>query len=243
MKESIMKTDAIPYFDPETINIISSETLYFQNLKLDLTYNVKNDFKRLIKCQEFNNVLRHFNNRILKTKRSYLYLRYYYDKGIPDRRWHDGRGNYFPDFTNEDHLTKLHFDSFSEAFYHDYFTVWEYLLQVINVFYNFKLPSDGKLSLEINQQLEDKNKQLLEVLTKTRGKTGYKNAKKLRNDIAHNFPHGAVTGTTVQTESYIGMGTGSYITSSEILDNIHKALEILQEALPKIEQSINNNKS
>lgn len=123
---------------------------------------------------------------------SYIFMMYYYEKGIPDKCWYispskDGHSvQYFPDFAEKHFHIKGWFDFYSDTFYYKLFSAWDSVGHMINVAYGLSVKKVS-FSTAVKALNNRRNEILYKRLKELQNSTGFVKAKEIRNDIAHNY--------------------------------------------------------
>ncbi len=128
-------------------------------------FPTQSDWERIYQAAPFEKMLSRFYNLIAKshtgngilaytkalepariylrntttTKRcriSYILMMFYYEKGIPDKRWYGEEGKIFPDFDERHFYIKRWFDFYSDTSYYKLFSAWDLMGHVLNVKYD-----------------------------------------------------------------------------------------------------------
>jgi Cthe_2314-like HEPN len=190
-----------------------------------------------------NNQLRtwaiHLHNRIYDVFRSYVMLRFYFEKGIPDEEWYISPGRkgesirYFPHFEPVHFRIKEQFDYYADAFYYKLFTAFDTLGHLLNTRFDLGLSQKSTTFSEAIKRLRGRNRALFTTLCTIKHDVDFKKARQLRHEVTHNYlPHSI--GPTV-TKSAAGnvthFGVGSYTPSKEIEENVLKMLDLLRRAV------------
>ena len=220
------------------------EKLMIEYDELNIKYREISNFSKLASRLDIDTWIIHFNNRIIHVRRSFEYLMFYYNKGIPDSEWRASPGNkgqtieYFPNFTKDDFINKAHFDFFSDFFFYKIFSAFDTLGQILNELFDLEIKiCDFNKSI---QKLKSIDKVLYSSLNNIYENEDFKTAKKIRNNIAHNYlPNNIDSGINRVSKNEFQSGTRSYVTSKEIKDSIFIILELLHETIPIIKGAIN----
>lgn len=189
---------------------------------------------------EIDELLWQLHYREVNIANSYVFLQYYFEKGIPDDEWRktgDRRNSikYFPNFKEEHFIIKNWFDYYSDTFYYQLFSAWDIIGHIMNVYFNLGIEK-GKVDFsKAVSKVKQSNYELWLKLDNILKSPPYEKARKLRNDIAHNYLPRSV-GFTVTTKitgntKQIGLGIRTYVTSKEIVKNILEILELFQETI------------
>lgn len=98
-----------------------------------------------------------FSHRIFDVRKSYVFLSFYYEQGIPDDKWWSqdtGRIRYFPDFESKHHFIKANFDYYADAFYYKMFSTWDTIGQILNTAFNIGIPNNEVTFFKAHKQLK-----------------------------------------------------------------------------------------
>jgi hypothetical protein len=201
-------------------------------------------------AMEMNQCFYDIQLRTMAIFKSYYFLIFYYEVGIPDKRWFISPGRkresieYYPDFQKVHYSIKSWFDFFTDTFYHELFSAWDMVGHFLNVKYDLGL-KDVYFTTAIDG-LSEKNSNLYNSLIKIKDSTAYKLSKKIRNNIVHNSPPN-IPGMTVYRSNHSGtfgrqfaaIGLKEYIPSDEIVINIREVLELFEATLLCLQGSAN----
>ena len=207
------------------------------------------DIGRFFGSQEIFTWIVHLQNRLIQVRWSYVLLHFYFNKGIPDDEWFISPGKagqsiqYYPHFTEKDHLVKAQFDYYVDAFYHKMFSAWDTLGHLIN----------GMYGLEIERASFDKARKKLKTVKPAlyadlkiiADSSDFKKMRELRDNVTHNHLPGDI-GSSVRrvSKTHITFGGGDYTPSAIIKENVSKSLDLFAEALNAIKkQNILDNPS
>jgi hypothetical protein len=223
--EKIAKT-----FDVRRLNV------YAEDFRLD--GNSIDVFSRGIELETWVN---HLQNRIYDVWKSYVFLTYYFEMGIPDDEWYSSPGKhgesvqYYPNFEEAHFKIKSEFDYYVDVFYYKIFSAWDTVGHVLNVLHNLKIKKPSFASAI--KKLELVNIDLYERLRAITNCSHFKKAKKLRDNITHNYlPSSIDAGIKREPKSKISFGIGSYTTSKEFYKNILNSLGLFAKTLDCIKQ-------
>ena len=194
--------------------------------------------KDFIKNIELREWVVQLQNRVADVRKSYVMLTYYYNKGIPDKEWYISPGKegksiqYYPHFDEVHFYIKDWFDYYSDTFYYKLFSAWDTLGQMLNVKYdlNLKEPSFSRVLKELRKC----HNILYAKLTKITNNTVFKEAKKIRNDITHNYLPSSTGIAVTKNKRSVGVGIRDYITSDEISDNVRQVITLFERTVEHI---------
>jgi len=201
------------------------------------TYRDGFEFMRGIETREYYFQLRH---RIADTAISYVFVVYFYNKGIPDKRWSisPGRGGssvtYFPDFEDLHYEIKKWFDYYSDVFYYKLFSAIDIVGHILNNKQNLKIKKSKVSFSKSLKKLQGINDELLTTLNTIKQNQDFKTANNIRNDITHNYLPSSVGFSVTIDEKQGSVGERAYITSSEIINNIKSILQLFKQILDVI---------
>lgn len=180
------------------------------------------------------------NNRIFDIRKSYIFLMFYYEQGIPDDKWWSqdtGHVRYFPNFEPKHYFIKTNFDYYADTFYYKMFSSWDTVGQIINIAFNLRIPNEDVTFYRAHQQLKNSNTVLYDRLNLLINENEFKKAKKLRNALTHNYPPLDVSSPVTKISSNaISLGIGQYTTSTEIKENVIGIMELLAKAIQAIKK-------
>lgn len=192
------------------------------------------------KTLELSGWLYEIRQRISDTARSYCFMMFYYEKGIPDERWYISPGTkgesiqYYPDFNKEHWHIKAWFDFYSDTLYYKLFSAWDLIGHALNVQYELNIYKVD-FSKAINN-LPDKDTNLHARLKNVKDSRAYQKALGIRNDITHNYLPNTAHMVVYRDNHVTTIDLKEYIPSEEIVTNVREALELftatLQSTLP-----------
>ena len=172
---------------------------------------------------------------------TYMVLKYYYDKGIPDDNWFESPGKngmsmgFFPDFNDEHYYIHYFFNFYTDVFYHKIFSAWnDIIYHLINVVFKLNIKPGGGFNKAIKKGIETKELDLYNILNGTETDHIFEKARDFRNNMTHNHPPYRIDSGVKRAGNTVSLGKGNYIPSKEIMDNIDKLLELIVNALNEI---------
>lgn len=196
---------------------------------------------RMIEIGELISQLHYKETDVVK---SFIFLRYYFEKGIPDDEWYKSPGKdgssiqYFPNFEKKHFVTKDWFDYYSDTFYHKLFSAWDTIGHVLNIYFGLGMKPNRVYFPDVASELKKTEIDLGEKLDGILHSPVYQKAKTLRNDVTHNYLPGSVgfAVTTKRDENSIttSLGVRKYVTSKEIMDNATEILGLFQKSISAI---------
>lgn len=186
----------------------------------------------------------HLQSRISDVWKSYVMLLFYYEMGIPDEEWsvagEDGGIKYFPNFEKRHHDIKHQFDFYTDVFYYKLFSAWDTVGQLLFLIYDLKLASNQKVSFALAvRKLNDDHPALHESLGGIMNHPEFIKARRLRNDITHNFlPNSLGSSVRMPKENMMTGGGASYTRAAEFKENVVNVLELFAETLESIKHLV-----
>jgi hypothetical protein len=189
--------------------------------------NTLGDFTKAMTLDEYLHQIEH---RMADVATSYVLMVFYYEKGIPDKRWFisPGRGGasveYYPDFEEIHFRIKAWFDFYADTLYYKLFSAWDLVGHELNVKYDLGI---RKVYFErAIAELQAKDIGLYMSLKAIQDSPIYRKANKIRNDITHNYlPYAAGTAfCTDKSGSRTTIGLREYVPFEEIVTNIQGAI-------------------
>jgi hypothetical protein len=169
-------------------------------------------------------------------------LTYFYNQGIPDENWRQSPGSkgasveYFPDFEEEHFLIKEWFDFYADTDYFKMFSFWDGIGHLLNAIFGLGIPKQRVTfghTLRILGEAQDEAaidwNELVQDHT-------YKQGRRLRNDIAHNFLPGSVGMSVKQGNNKSSLGIRQYTPSTVIMDNCSQMLLLVSSAVRILEE-------
>ncbi|MCF8716489.1 hypothetical protein JM658_16830 [Joostella atrarenae] len=205
-------------FNFESINIVES---VFQLKRPLEEINQKNNL-------HYWNIT--LSNRLGKLKETHLYLLTHFDRGFKENHL---------DCNDKELVDHILFDYYVEIFYYFFFSTRDTLAQLLNIYFNFKMP-DGKVKFESVLRLI-KNEDIKSSLDSFYKVT--KVANNYRNSLTHRFPinekdYRTEFKTTSNGDKEISVKGGDYIESDKILLNINEISNNLSKLLLEIKSVI-----
>ncbi len=206
---------------------------------LESSEHLTGDFARDLELKGWFYEIR---QRIQDTAISYFFMMFYYEKGIPDKRWYISPGTsgesvqYYPDFEEVHWHIKMWFDFFSDTLYYKLFSAWNLIGHILKVKYDLEIKERDVYFSTAFKKLGDKDKNLCCCLKNVIDSPVYERANEIRNDITHNYlPHSAHMVVRRCNQSTT-IDLKEYITSEEIVTNVQGALELFVETLQCISE-------
>ncbi|TXK77714.1 Cthe_2314 family HEPN domain-containing protein [Paenibacillus sp. N3.4] len=220
-------------------------------LHLDVKKLKTSDIFAFITNEELSSWIRLFNNRLGQSRMSYIFFMHYYNKGIPDDEWFivkDQSIQYFPHFNKETFYYKSIFDYYIDNFYYKFFSAWDTMYHIINVYYQFNIETGNRFNSNVMKNLLKIDNNLYKVVEQTNKSEPFTLSRTLRNDITHNFaPNDISSGVIKENEEFknnmsimkVSFGVGHYTHASVFTNNINGIIEnflpLLQELKNKLE--------
>ena len=166
---------------------------------------------------------------------SYVMLCFYFEKGIPDKEWFISPGRngesvqYFPHFTQYQFQVKSWFDYYVDTFYYKLFSALDTIGQILNIRHKLEIKKPG--FAHVLEKLKKKHRDVYYELTRWQDKFAFKEAKKLRNDITHNFLPSSIGGSITKFQDAPALGIGEYVPSAIIKQNVIDVLCVFVDIL------------
>ncbi len=186
---------------------------------------------------EVRGYLNELMHRFADTFKSYQMMMFYYEKGIPDQRWYSSPGKqgesmqYFPDFENHHVYIKAWFDFYSDTLYYKLFSAWDIIGHILNVKYSLNIRKDRVNFREAVQRLKNRDETLFERLDALINSPSYQEAKRVRNDITHNYLPNVPGMAVFREDRFDAWGVKKYIRSNEVVANIKEALDLFGKTM------------
>lgn len=218
----------------------------FQGLFSLLAQLENSEFGKDKKTQDFfagmelQRYLYEVGQRLRDVARSYILMMYYYEKGIPDKRWYvspskDGHSiQYYPDFTERHFQIKGWFDFYSDTFYYKLFSAWDLVGHIINVAYGLGIKKKQVyFSRRAVEALKNKgNEPLYKCLKELQNSPGFLRANTIRNDITHNYLPNVAGIRVYRSDNSKSLSLkASYITSESVVANAQEALGLFAKTI------------
>ncbi|WP_347297575.1 Cthe_2314 family HEPN domain-containing protein [Dolosigranulum savutiense] len=199
--------------DEEWNNYLS--TTIFEDMLISINLFEKYR-KRIFLYPRLSEIINGHNNKIKDLKITYALCRHYYDKGIPDDPWYISPGSngesvqYFPQFEKEHQMRRYWFNHFSESLYLKFFSVWDGVIEILNIFFNInESTQDYRFKKNVMNQLKSKKVEMHKYLISILQDDVYIKANSFRTDFVHGF-------------------APSTVTNKYVLDNTEKEMELLE---------------
>ena len=201
---------------------------------LESSEHLTGDFARDLELKGWFYEIR---QRVEDTAISYFFMMFYYEKGIPDKRWYSSPGingasvQYYPDFEEVHFHIKRWFDFFSDTLYYKLFSAWDLIGHILKVKYDLEIKEREVYFSTAFKKLGDKEKNLRRCLKKVKDSPVYKEALKIRNNITHNYLPNTAHMVVLRHSQSTTIDLKEYKTSEEIVTNVRGTLELFAETL------------
>ena len=226
--------------DWKRIHSVSAFTKIYSVLdSLESSEHLTGDFARDLELKGWFYEIR---QRIKDTAISYFFMMFYYEKGIPDKRWYISPGTsgesvqYYPDFEEVHFHIKMWFDFFSDTLYYKLFSAWDLIGHVLKVKYGLDIRKERVYFGPAVDKLGDKDKNLYCCLKKVKESPVYQRAHKIRVDITHNYLPNTAHMVVRRCSQSTTIDLKEYISSEEIVTNVQGALELFATTLQCISE-------
>jgi hypothetical protein len=173
----------------------------------------------------------HLKNRLGKLRETYWYLIILYQRGFSDD---------YKKCNDEELVNKVQFSYYGEIFYYLFFSTRDVLGQFINSLYGLGIEEENlKFSIKSFEKIEDEivKSGIYDFLKETKMANNY------RNGFTHRFPIDTPDRRTLvdhsEDKTFISRKTGSFVTSSELIENMTEVLNSLKSLLNKIKNQAN----
>jgi hypothetical protein len=183
------------------------------------------------------------HDRVSAAATSYVLMVFYFEQGIPDKRWRQSPGkngssiSYFPDFRPRHFRLKGWFDFYADVFYYKLFSAWDLMGHVLNVRHSLKLPlPDFVSAMEALGRKDPVGRKAWDPIF---GSHIFRDVRQIRNKITHGYSPNT-TGMSVSREESIldgkksityGFGLKKYLPSNEILSMANKGIDLFERSL------------
>lgn len=238
--------------------LINTIDLSGMQIKDELLQNRTATTREFYNFPELVDFPRIHNNKVNYFKYSYAMCLYYFNiglKDIPFKQWENGKTTYFPKCdTKQDKINLDWFSYFSDIAYYKLLSVWDSIFFFIKIYYNIEIKNPYYSRNETIKYLEDNaKKDILDIINTIKNDDEYKKAKLYRDANTHNFPCNDITCKFVEKKGEIDFPLiengecktihtnggsmyceESYTSSQEIMNNINKLIELLNENIPNI---------
>lgn len=203
----------------------------------------ENSFEALHSGQQLITWNNHLRNRMYQTSWSWLYLTYFFDKGIPDERTFISPGpggssiKHLPDFEKNHHTIKAQFDYFADVFYFKFFSAWDTLGHILNFMYDLgiKKVDFRKAVAELKPIRPDLYKSLNGLLNSE----VFRKMTEFRHSSTHNELIGHFgSAVTKASENEYSIGVGKYTSAAEIKANADSSLQLFRTALEFMKEQV-----
>jgi hypothetical protein len=184
------------------------------------------------KALELRGYIYQTQQRLKDAGMSYILMMFYYEKGIPDKRWYGDEGEVFPDFDERHFYIKRWFDFYSDTSYYKLFSAWDLMGHVLNVKYDLGV---NKVDFaKAISKLKHKDITLYTELENVRGSVGFQKAITMRNNITHNQLPNTVGMAVHRSDRRISVGLKEYATSDEVVKTFQEALSLFDATMQSI---------
>lgn len=181
------------------------------------------------------------HNRVLDVARAFVFMTFYYQRGIPDGRWQISPGRngqsieYFPDFEEHHFVIKGWFDFYCDTFYQKLFSAWSILGHLLNIEYALGIKERDVDFIPAVRRVASVDAELARKLQSVVQHASFTAAQRLRHDITHNEAPTSTGMTVTRHESdeavVYAMGTRAYTTSAVFMENAQSTIALLNESL------------
>ena len=210
---------------------------YFDSLRIN-SNDILDDIEPIkrLSLMGIEDIILEHNNKVGHVKISYALCRHYYDKGIPDDPWYLSPGRneesieYFPLFEDNDHIALYWFSYFADSVYLKIFSVFDSLLEIVNIYYNYDFKSNLQLKNNLYKKLKTEHNNVFEILYKFEKDSKVKASRDLRNSASHHASNGSVKNTVLREKTKDVCGNisttkitarvGDYTPAKTILENV-----------------------
>lgn len=177
-------------------------TNIFDELRIDESvFGVSENTFENLDHPQMHEIIQEHNNKVGSLIVTYALCQHYYDKGIPDDPWYASPGDkgqsvqYMPLFKEEHWMRQYWFNYFSDTFYLKISSVWDSIIDIINIFYKLNYPSDLRLRSNVLKWLKSNKPDINHVFEDILQEQVYKDAQKYRTAAAHGTSSGTVKNT------------------------------------------------
>jgi hypothetical protein len=179
----------------------------------------------------------HLYHRCHDIYKSFVFMSYYLDLGIPDDPFciSPGRNGvsveYFPNFDAHHHEIKDAYDYFSDFFFYKLFSALESLAHILNLFYFLKITRPSFFKVVEKSNLRLINDRLYKSLHNLLSDPSYTFARDYRDNITHNLLPNSI-GSPIKTDSLgFTLGVGNYTKSLDVYSLSIKQLNLFGTAI------------
>lgn len=175
----------------------------FKKLTIEISeFDIRDDMATALVYDDLKYCVQQHNNKAKSLNVTYVLLKHYYDKGIPDDEWLswlNGGINYMPHFQPEHWYIRYWFNFFVEIYYFRIFALWDSVVGLINIFYQMHLNQGISLRKKVLEELSVQKPQLYTIFTSIKEDPLYNEASEYRNNIVHNLsPNDVIFRTSVK---------------------------------------------
>lgn len=149
-----------------------------------------------------------YNNKVASIEIAYVLCKHYYDLGIPDERWYgapesdsDAAVKYDPDFKEEHYMRRFWFNYFAESLYISIMSLWDMIMELINIMANYNYKSQFGLRKRVMDRLKDDYPDLHSLLDDFYSSDLFLKANKYRIGFVHGLAPSTVQKTVVYEEN------------------------------------------
>lgn len=140
------------------------------------------------------------NNKVGDLRITYALCKHYFDKGIPDEPWYISPGKegqsvqYMPNFEIEHWMRRYWFNHFSENMYLKFFSVWDDVVEILNIFYGIdESIQDYRFRTNVMKKLKEIRSDICTFMSDILKEETYKDANKYRTSFVHGYAPSSVT--------------------------------------------------
>lgn len=206
--------------DPAELGVADDSDPFFD--RVDMTHPLLSD------------IIREYNNKVGSAVLSYVLLRFYYDKGIPDEPWYQSPGpngescKYMPLFEDKHWGIRCWFSYFADVYYLRLFSIWDSILEIMNHFYCYDLKIDTRFRSKLIDKLKAEHPIIAQAISDVANDPLYTEANRYRTAAAHGTSENRIKNTiSVQknTKVKVPVYNGERIQLDENGKQIKKAVE------------------
>lgn len=219
----------------------------FDNLQLDRgesSFNILDIFNAYYGIKLHSSIVE-FNNRIFDLINNYIFLSYFYEKGIPDDEWYispgkKGGAEYFPHFKEGDHLIHYWFMFYVESYYARFYGVLDHIYHMINYKYRMDVEPAMGFNNQVMRKLKRLEPNLHLYLEQLRDNENMVKINKFRNDFIHNLRPGQLElgierRVNADGSKSFSSSVGKYTTASSFMENIEQSIDLLARTNEEIQ--------
>lgn len=174
-----------------------------------------------------------FNNKVGSLCITYVLCRHYYDLGIPDEPWYvspslDGKKSiqYTPYFKPEHYMRRFWFNHFAESLYVTVFSIWDSIIELLNIFYDINAKADLRQRREVLKWLKENQNEIFMIFDDLKNNSTYKRSSEYRTRFVHGIAPSEISDQYIykkDTETQILDSKASLVAGKAVFKTVKHA--------------------